>query len=99
MKRLIRMWFSVFLVTGAMATVLGHSTQSVASGTSEGTVWTPRQRKGLSLAAHRVWSLLANPLLDLPGVLSVKRQLCFDQGHNYTPSVLPKGRVVYLRWD
>ena len=27
------------------------------------------------------------------------RQLCFDQDHDYHPSVLPDGQVVYLRWD
>ena len=27
------------------------------------------------------------------------RQLCFDQDHDYTPSVLPDGQVVFLRWD
>ena len=27
------------------------------------------------------------------------RQLCFDQEHNWCPTVLPNGRVLYLRWD
>ena len=27
------------------------------------------------------------------------RQLCFDQDHNYHPSVMPDGRVMYLRWE
>jgi formylglycine-generating enzyme required for sulfatase activity len=26
-------------------------------------------------------------------------QLCFEQDHDYTPSVLNDGRVLYLRWD
>ncbi len=26
-------------------------------------------------------------------------QLYFDQDHNHTPSVLPNGEIVYLRWD
>ncbi len=27
------------------------------------------------------------------------RQLCFDQEHNWCPTVLPTGRVLYLRWE
>jgi formylglycine-generating enzyme required for sulfatase activity len=27
------------------------------------------------------------------------RQICFEQDHDYTPSVLNDGRVLYLRWD
>ncbi|MBI2949006.1 MAG: SUMF1/EgtB/PvdO family nonheme iron enzyme [Verrucomicrobia bacterium] len=27
------------------------------------------------------------------------RQICFEQDHDYNPSVLNDGRVVYLRWD
>ena len=27
------------------------------------------------------------------------RQVCFEQDHDYTPSVLNNGRVLYLRWD
>ncbi len=27
------------------------------------------------------------------------RQLCFDQDHNWCPTVLPSGRVMYLRWE
>ena len=27
------------------------------------------------------------------------RQLCFDQDHNYHPTVLPSGQVLYQRWD
>jgi len=27
------------------------------------------------------------------------RQLCFDQDHNWCPTVLPTGRVLYLRWE
>ena len=27
------------------------------------------------------------------------RQLCFDQEHNWCPTVLPGGRVLYLRWE
>lgn len=27
------------------------------------------------------------------------RQLCFEQDHDYNPSVMNDGRVVYLRWD
>ncbi|RME93000.1 MAG: hypothetical protein D6766_09025 [Verrucomicrobia bacterium] len=27
------------------------------------------------------------------------RQVCFEQDHDYTPSVLNDGRVLYLRWD
>ncbi|MBN2296527.1 MAG: hypothetical protein JXM70_29130, partial [Pirellulales bacterium] len=27
------------------------------------------------------------------------RQLCFDQEHNWCPTVLPNGRVMYLRWE
>ncbi len=27
------------------------------------------------------------------------RQLCFDQDHNWTPSVLNNGRVLYTRWE
>jgi len=27
------------------------------------------------------------------------RQLCFDQEHNWCPTVLPNGRVLYLRWE
>ena len=26
-------------------------------------------------------------------------QLCFDQEHNWCPTVLPNGRVLYLRWE
>ncbi len=26
-------------------------------------------------------------------------QLCFDQEHNWCPTVLPSGRVLYLRWE
>ena len=27
------------------------------------------------------------------------RQLCFDQEHNWCPTVLDNGRVLYLRWE
>ncbi len=27
------------------------------------------------------------------------RQLCFDQEHNWCPTVLPSGQVLYLRWE
>jgi len=27
------------------------------------------------------------------------RQLCFDQEHNWCPTMLPSGRVMYLRWE
>ncbi|MCB1126251.1 MAG: hypothetical protein KDM81_07130, partial [Verrucomicrobiae bacterium] len=27
------------------------------------------------------------------------RQVCFEQDHDYTPSILNDGRVLYLRWD
>ena len=27
------------------------------------------------------------------------RQLCFDQDHNWCPTMLPNGRVLYLRWE
>lgn len=27
------------------------------------------------------------------------RQLCFDQDHNFHPTVLPNGQVLYHRWD
>jgi formylglycine-generating enzyme required for sulfatase activity len=27
------------------------------------------------------------------------RQLCFDQEHNWCPTMLPNGRVMYLRWE
>ncbi len=27
------------------------------------------------------------------------RQLCFDQEHNWCPTMLPSGRVLYLRWQ
>jgi formylglycine-generating enzyme required for sulfatase activity len=27
------------------------------------------------------------------------RQICFEQDHDYNPSVLNDGRVIYLRWD
>ena len=27
------------------------------------------------------------------------RQLCFEQDHDYCPSVLNDGRILYLRWD
>ncbi len=27
------------------------------------------------------------------------RQLCFDQDHNWSPRVLPNGRVLYHRWE
>ncbi len=27
------------------------------------------------------------------------RQLCFDQEHNWCPTLLPDGRVLYLRWE
>ncbi len=27
------------------------------------------------------------------------RQLCFDQDHNWCPTVLPDGRVMYTRWE
>jgi formylglycine-generating enzyme required for sulfatase activity len=27
------------------------------------------------------------------------RQLCFDQEHNWCPTVMPDGRVLYLRWE
>ena len=27
------------------------------------------------------------------------RQLCFDQDHNWCPTVLPNGRVLFLRWE
>jgi len=27
------------------------------------------------------------------------RQLCFDQEHNWCPTLLPNGRVLYLRWE
>lgn len=29
----------------------------------------------------------------------VIRQLCFDQDHNWSPRVLPNGRVLYQRWE
>ena len=27
------------------------------------------------------------------------RQVCFEQDHDYCPTVLNDGRVLYLRWD
>jgi formylglycine-generating enzyme required for sulfatase activity len=27
------------------------------------------------------------------------RQLCFDQEHNWCPTMLPNGRLLYLRWE
>jgi hypothetical protein len=30
---------------------------------------------------------------------SQTRRLCFDQDHNWYPSLLPNGRVLYLRWE
>ncbi len=27
------------------------------------------------------------------------RQLCFDQEHNWCPTMMPNGRVLYLRWE
>ena len=27
------------------------------------------------------------------------RQLCFDQDHNWSPRVLPNGRILYQRWE
>ncbi len=27
------------------------------------------------------------------------RQLCFDQEHNWCPTVMPNGRILYLRWE
>lgn len=27
------------------------------------------------------------------------RQLCFDQEHNWCPTMLPNGRILYLRWE
>ncbi len=27
------------------------------------------------------------------------RQLCFDQEHNWCPTMLPSGRILYLRWE
>jgi formylglycine-generating enzyme required for sulfatase activity len=27
------------------------------------------------------------------------RQLCFDQEHNWCPTIMPDGRVLYLRWE
>ncbi|NOZ21443.1 MAG: SUMF1/EgtB/PvdO family nonheme iron enzyme [Planctomycetes bacterium] len=27
------------------------------------------------------------------------RQLCFEQDHNWCPTMLPNGRVLYLRWE
>jgi len=27
------------------------------------------------------------------------RQLCFDQDHNWNPSVTPQGRVIFARWE
>jgi len=30
---------------------------------------------------------------------SKARRLCFDQDHNWYPSLLPSGRVMYLRWE
>jgi hypothetical protein len=27
------------------------------------------------------------------------RQLCFDQEHNWCPTVLNNGKVLYLRWE
>lgn len=27
------------------------------------------------------------------------RQLCFDQDHNWSPRILPNGRVLYQRWE
>jgi hypothetical protein len=30
---------------------------------------------------------------------SCVRQLCFEQDHDYNPTMLPTGRVLYLRWE
>ena len=27
------------------------------------------------------------------------RQLCFDQDHNFCPTVMPDGRILFLRWE
>src|SRR3972149_7733321 len=27
------------------------------------------------------------------------RQLCFEQDHDFNPTVLPSGRLLYLRWE
>ncbi|HPP54855.1 MAG TPA: hypothetical protein PK777_18005, partial [Thermoguttaceae bacterium] len=43
---------------------------------------------------HRVANLyIMNP--DGSGI----RQLCFDQEHTWCPTVLPNGRLLYLRWE
>lgn len=43
---------------------------------------------------HRVANLyIMNP--DGTGI----RQLCFDQEHTWCPTVLPNGRLLYLRWE
>jgi formylglycine-generating enzyme required for sulfatase activity len=41
---------------------------------------------------------IANLFRLEPDGLTV-RQLCFDQEHNWCPTMLPNGRVMYLRWE
>ncbi len=43
-------------------------------------------------------SHVANLFLLEPSSGSM-RQLCFDQEHNWCPTVLPNGRVLYTRWE
>ncbi len=43
-------------------------------------------------------SLVANFYLMNPDGSGI-RQLCFDQEHNWCPTVLNNGRVLYLRWE
>jgi formylglycine-generating enzyme required for sulfatase activity len=49
-------------------------------------------------SAHVANLCLLGPESPAGGARTV-RQLCFDQDHNWCPTVLPNGRILYLRWE
>ena len=53
------------------------------------------RRRALRLRQLRTWPMLY--VMDADG--ENIRQLCFDQEHNWCPTVLNNGRVLYSRWE
>lgn len=44
-------------------------------------------------------SVIVGMMYQMDGDGKNIKQLCFEQDHDYNPSVLNNGRVLYLRWD
>ncbi|MGL6195248.1 MAG: hypothetical protein ACRC2T_10560, partial [Thermoguttaceae bacterium] len=48
-------------------------------------------------SSHVANLFLLDPNAETPE--TALRQLCFDQEHNWCPTVMPNGRVIYTRWE